>query len=619
MRFLKFSLAILFLAIPGVMADTPEVLISDPAGVSGFELTTTTAFSASLLDYPTIIQNKGLLWWSSPGICPGGTEFPHNATIRVRGTISSATRNVVTACDVLQSVNANVVRDDAYVYFFRNRQLHRQAINASESDSTTPMTTSPYTPTLPSYQPTAFLEHAQGFLYWGRFQNVSGNVNILRLDTEGSSIEPVVTLSAVASPVQKMKFCTYVDAAGASAESLLILLEDGRLYRYRFGGSLVLLGSGILDFAVHTRSSLFGSTTSAYSIQGDASPGSAVPGRLLKIDVDTAASSVVYTAPGRNKLVGVAADSAQFVNPFGTTRTKYIYLSEASITCDLFCLISDVVTKRSAFPASSGSFVPIVVSGGGGNLRSDDRFLYFTDYPSGTTIKRISTGAAPIEFDVQVDGLEVNQAIQTLNNDSALVANKDGIFVRGYAHLRANTTGLDRYFPVATLRVYLNGSEIAGSPFSPINNPSIDGTTDMALLRTNREASFLFQLPPLPPGSLGMTMTVNPNHVPSETGVDPYGNNTATLSPPLAVVRRGSPPLVLVPINTPYGFYSHKSPGLPGILRRAKSLLPVEDFKLFVRFQEPLDDLFVRIFQFFTDPKADKSDSVALAFLDDLA
>ena len=223
--------AALVAAVGNVVADTPVVLITDPAGVSGFELTTTTAFSTSLLDYPTIIQNKGLLWWSSPGVCPGGTEFPHNATIRVRGTISGATRNVVSACDVLQGVNANSVRDDAYVYFFRNRQLHRQAINASESDSTAPLTTSPYVPTLPSYQPTAFLEHAQGFLYWGRFQTVSGNVNILRLDTESSVTELVVTLSAVSSPVRKRRKC-----GGPWDESMAAL---------GYGSFASVLGSGV--------------------------------------------------------------------------------------------------------------------------------------------------------------------------------------------------------------------------------------------------------------------------------------------------------------------------------------------------------------------------------------
>src|SRR5207244_3436646 len=96
--------------------------------------------------------------------------------------------------------------------------------------------------------------------------------------------------------VQKMQFVHFTEGS-FTLDGLIVLLGNGKLYRYKFNrsGTLNQIASGISDFAVHHTFSLFGiSTATIYAAEGQAgvvSP-NAAPGRLFKIDGADGSSSV---------------------------------------------------------------------------------------------------------------------------------------------------------------------------------------------------------------------------------------------------------------------------------------------------------------------------------------
>lgn len=97
-----------------------QTVLTDSNGISGFELYT-----------------NGIYWWSAGGGCVG--EFKHQSTIRVRGTLTAATKSLAADCTILDAETDNAVRDDAYLYFFTLGQLQRKALSAAESDPSEPL------------------------------------------------------------------------------------------------------------------------------------------------------------------------------------------------------------------------------------------------------------------------------------------------------------------------------------------------------------------------------------------------------------------------------------------------------------------------------------------------
>lgn len=602
---MKLRLAVTCLAFASglwvvpVRGSTPTILVTVTEGIKGFDLYST-----------------GLYWWDSPGQCSG--EFPNDATIRLRGTTTGSTRNVVRDCTFMVSEFCRPVRDEAYFYFFVGRQLYRKAVNAAETDPAQAVDTAPLNPTLGSTQTGATLELGDGYLYFARYVASSGTISIYRYKTDGTAAADFLYSIAGTTQVTKMKWFRYPDEAAGTIDAIVTLHDDGKLYRRKFNttGTLTLLGTGVTDFAVHKRTTIgFITTTSIYATRGTQYPSPGVaPGTLVRYNADTAAATTLYTATGDNQLLSVATDSDEFVNPLGGA-SKYIYVTEGTVDCDLFCTISDRVIRRNTTPGTSGSWALIVNTDAGEGLRSDDDYLYFVG--ANNTIRRLASDAPPVQLDIQADRIEAVQIVQKPDNSWPLIANRDATHVRGYAHLRTNTTGVGSYAVSARLDVSLNGNPIEGSPFQNINNAYVDATADRLVLRTNRDAGFLFRLPPLAPGTLALTMTVNPERSLVETGTSPYGNN-AVSSPLISVVptpggtlRPPRPTLMLVTMGTPQGIYNQYSQGFNGILARTRSLLPIEDI-VWYGAQHPFEDLFVQSF-FFTNPADPEAPSFALA------
>jgi hypothetical protein len=567
----------LLLSLGPWASSAPVPVAIDNNGISAFEL-----------------FGSGIYWWSAHGVC--GTEFPHDAGIRLRGTMSSGTKTLESSCGILNSYSDTVARDDAYAYFFSNRQLMRKALNAAAGDPAQVMATAGLNPTLPAGQLGAALELAQSQLYWAR---TSGNTSdFYRMPTDGSS-GPQYFLTIVnggGGEVVKMKWIHFDDGA-QNVDGLVILFSNGNLWRFKLypTGILNFVAGGVSDFTLHTVFNLFGNnTTTIYVAVGETGlvTQNSAPGKLLAVNLSSGATSTLYTAAGINQIIGVTTDSDESIFATGT---KNLYLAEGVVTCALFCTVSDVVLRRHALPAGPNGWDLILASGGGGNLRSDDSYLYFTVTNS---IKRLATDAPALELDVAADALEVVQAIQDLNSSISLVANHP-TYVRGYAHLVTNTTGQATWFPSASLRGFLNGVELPGSPIDPVNNPVVDRTNDLGVLRSDLTHCFLFELPdewvkpgplPLNLNTLSFSMTVNPMLSLPETPTHPLANNTVT-SVPATLVKKGWPCIVPVRIYSTGPDYDFDNPNFRPNFERARSLMPVEDFSVFAyAATEPVGD-----------------------------
>jgi len=550
------SLLGVLLLVTAVWAAT---VVTDPLGISGFEL-----------------YGNGLLWWDGPGGCSG--EFPHDSTIRLRGVETGTTKNVARACDVLNGEEYSVVRDTTYVYYTGNGQLMRKAVSTVESIPGTIVPTPGYPQALPGDEKSAALLLAQGHLYWPRYYELNDASAIVRMPTNGST--GPVYVSGSAGRVHKMMWKPHDGGV------LVWLTTQGNLWRHKFStGNRLQLASGVTDFDIIMAYQRFTipptpPVTSVYAAHGIVHPTPGDPkGFLQRIDIESGNATVVYVAGGVNQLSGVALDNDYVVRSIPGLHAPSVYIAEQSVTCgDLFCTANDTFIRRHKLPGAVDGGWDVIVGTGvsGGNLRSDDDWLY---YISGNSIEKVDTDAPPIELDFQADGLEAIQTTQRLTNNVPLVAGKS-TFVRGYAHTATDTTGKATWFPDAQLRGSLNGIEFPDSPLSPLDWARVDRTSDWATLRPSADRSFLWQLPSswVQPGSLELEMTIDPRGALPETG--DVAPNSVTLGQAVQVRDKGSPCVEFKRMHTPITIATNP-PGFTSIMNRAKTLMPVEDFRLF--------------------------------------
>lgn len=533
-----------------------ETVITDGDGINGFEL-----------------YQNGLYWWSAGGGCGG--EFPHESTIRLRNTLGSSTKSLVKDCTVSRRFADNAVRDDSYVYFFQNGQLSRKALNASQQDAAQALALAP---ALPAGAGGSNLVVAEGKLYWAVYNVQNNNSTIFRMPADGSQA-PVIVTTALRQ-IDKLAWRRYTDASSQSQEALIWITDDARLFRYRIGSAGVPqeLASSVADFAIHTTFNLLSSTTSLYAAIGaDTVNSNTAPGKVLQINIDTGAQSTVFNATGHDQVLAVGTDSAASL--LLNAATKNIYIAVASVACgDLFCSFGNTSIHRHALPANVNGWQLIVASGVGGNLRSDDQWLYYVN-GAGVQIERIKTDAPALELDLKADGVEIVQVVQSLNQDVKLVTGKP-TFARGYAHFVKNTTGKSDWLPSASLRGFLNGVELAGSPLAPINSINLDTTSDINVLRNNLARSYLFRLPAnwvKNAGSLTVEFTVDPQGVLPETAS--RADNKIGAKAPATLVKKADSCLDFVRMHTVNTIAANPT-GLTEIVARAKSLLPVQEFQV---------------------------------------
>jgi len=559
-------------------ADQVQQLVAEPTNAT---INNINGFGLSYTAY-----NSSLFWWSGQSTC--GPEFTSNARIGSLGTVTFPPKTPNYTLDNCLIAPAYVAQDSAYYYYTDSKtgRLYKKALNAKTTDPSTEIPT-PYTPLSSPWQFGAMMRW-NGRLYWTA--NLPGNqlqVNSINPDGTSPSQDLVLDAATAGNHVKKLAGFTY-SGAGGPVDALFILTDDGYLFRQDVNPrayETVTVDTGALDFAIRNERSFSAppfphlvSVQTLYAAKGVSSagcPSSAPPGTLVALDAGTAGGGeiLLHAASGQGQVTSVAVDD------------QYLFVTE-----DDLCGTVNISRQASSsvLPVFSTNGWDLILSGAlgdvvGDHLQSDGNWLYFA---KANTINRYPTGAPAIGLDFAADALEVVQASQDLNQSVALVANKD-TYVRGYAHV-ALASGITN--TVFYIYARLNGS-LNGNALPPIDSPLAGITTQASLdtLRSSLAGTFLFELPQswVQPGTLQLTMTINPDQSPPETGSNPLANNSVSLAP-VSFTQKGNATLVLTPMRTDFPNYDPTSPnsGLNAILARARSLLPVEDFNIYVQTEQ---------------------------------
>lgn len=539
--------------------DVPQLVLDDPDGITAFEL-----------------FNGGIYWWDGNGVCTG--EFPNDATIRLRGQMSSTSRSVLFDCHAMPGdYGSNTVRDGSFFYFVYNNAIHRKSVNADESDDSYPL------PNAPAIAGGAYLDLVDTTLYIAAFNSTTHRTSIWKMHADGSQSAQLLYMSdySSANGVRKMKWVSHKNAAGTSVESILLLLANGKLIRKQIDPSAaeVLMRSDATDFTILFTRYFEASWTRAYVTTGTLTPDeTSPPGQLLKIDLASGETQTLYTASGvnpGNQLLSVTTDASGYAVP-----PKKVYITEGIVSCDMFCNFIGWALYRGE--AVTGNLEMIVPADGGSNLRVDDQNLFFTRDDG---IYYINKGVDPPELDFTADGLEVTQAGQTLNNDIRLIADRR-TYARGYAHVVTDTTGKSQWTTGAHLHGYRNNFELPDSPLTPDALFKISDNISLAEARMNLPYSALFRLPDewTAAGDLDLRFIINEDQSPVETGAE---SNIYDLSSPVHFYSKIRPCQIFVPICTwqaPTYFPVNHVNEFARIQTRMKTLVAVPEFN--VRFFE---------------------------------
>ena len=541
------------------------------------------------------IYRQGL-FWTTPSLS-GGVEFSHQgsaAFIGYRlGPISSPYYAHLSG-----HLLTHAVRDDSYLYYTEPGGVHRKPINGDPSAEGGLIGGG-----WNVNQPGALMTY-NGRVYCAMgdtsaFGN-EGNLTIEYFDAPGVNgvfqvpikVAHGRDLGGNPGAVTKMAVA-YRRLAGVSSlvPYGLALTTQGQLLRFElegdffslFGGAVVI-ASDVADFAVR-REQFYDSSRlrlpyeqdAIYAAIGRFQCAGDARAKLVSLDPISDAQSVVWTAPDGARLLAVGTDD------------QYLFVStiQATAASGFGCTtIGDGVIRSKLSPAfprflnlnPDANWDPIELTAGS-NLRSDGQYLYFTYEQQ---IRRMATTSPRIRLDIAAVGLEAVQAIQDFNNSVPLVQGKSTI-VRAYGKVVENSKGLANLQVSASLRAYKDGIELPGSPVFAANYPALDTVSDLATLRTDRSRSFYFAMPQswLVPGTVNLNFTVNPfNSLPESA--DALVNNTASAA--IKVVPGRQPSLVFEAMSSTHPNYSPNNPGsgFADILDRAKSLLPVSGFKVYL-------------------------------------
>lgn len=531
---------------------------------------------------------QGLFWTEGRGVCSG--EFCSHSKLNVFGYLGGWPSRVVEDCTVHFS---GVARDDLYLYYGSNGRIYRKAVSAGAADPATELPAPPYTPT-PAGREMGPLALLNGVLYWT--DSNGSEFGVFSMNMDGTN--PQLLMTGNGPKVTKMVAYTYSASFLNWVEALFMLNQTGTLLRYDVNpaGSFVvtLATAGVTDFAIRDESATAGSFitffTTVYAATGQlyGLQQSTPPGQVLAINAVTGNTTIACTNGAQDQVTSIAADNLN------------LYFTVQPVDWDPlfgYLLGSPSIWRKSdasSYPHPDSA--PVLIgtqTDAGQDLRSDGKWLYFLGGPANnpgadSAIKRLATDAPALQLDVQADALELVQAIQDMNGSVTLVANRP-TFARGYAHLALNTTGKNTWFSTALLRGFRNEVELPGSPIVPVLGMVLPSSTvTLATLRSNLNQSFLFELPDSwvtpsvsPLDTLFLSMTVNPSQELPETTTDPLVNNTVTYAAPTPFTAKSRPCIVTVPLwcNSPP--YYPGMTGFGGMMERARSLLPIDDFDIF--------------------------------------
>jgi hypothetical protein len=401
--------------------------------------------------------------------------------------------------------------------------------------------------------------------------------------------------------VERLVGHTVLNSSGVRLrDSIFVLTLDRTLYRCDldpFQPTPVLVARDVWDFAIRDESVPIAGgsfppqrsyTTSIYAAIGEIGGGRS--GQLLRISAVNNVSSVFLDTITPNFHVrGVAADSSRLFLTLTPVRSATVIggSSYDELNAQIQSTLAPAHSGTTPPPVNFQTIVDRSNAGPqmeGRNLRISGQRLYWY---TGNSIWRVASDAQPIERDFEAVAVEVVQTTQDLSHTTRLVANKPTV-ARGYARVARDSSGAFRYRPNARLHGRLNGVPLPGSPLSPSYHPTVGITNTLGTFRSHTDQCFLFDLPNewVQHGHLLLDFVVNPDQGIPETGISPLANNSVSTGP-IDVIRMGSPCLVFIPIHTHGPQYDPTAPDseFAGILARAQSLLPVNNFRFAIKTQ----------------------------------
>ena len=554
------------------------------------------------------LKMTGIIWWDTALFAgpscppPPGENTNDGANIQIKGWWKANPHTIedVNCKALAYSDSANVVRSGQMLYYFVDGQLSRKAINLGPDVPATPLANAPRL-TLSSGSAVLALDSA-GYLVWADHvihqqlgEYIADNV-FYRMKADDSEPAQQLFVHKNVRPVTQLAAMIYT-VTGIHLRTLAWRTNQGDLYRYQpvsgGGASVVKLADNVREFAVHLYrvDNIRNATILAVTGAGVVTPSSPTS-KLVQINPRTAAQNELsFNLQGKNQLVSVAVDSDSL-----TPTPKNIYVSEAFYNCSANTCQKEQgnrIYRRQLFTdGQSGSCIEAFClmldrEDGGVQLESDDLWLYFA---RGDKLYRFPTNAPPIERDFVATHLEVNQAIQNLHNEFALVAGHPTV-VRGYATLAQDSTGVNHYQVTARLTATLNGQPLPET-LLPVKSVILNQSDTLVDQRQAINKTYLFKLPDhwvrnledsftgaFVPSRLKLTMTINADNALGETVGGQYANNSVEAT--VDVFQRATTCLAVVPMLTEAPIPNLEQLPMAELVKNVHRLWPASGIKVY--------------------------------------
>jgi hypothetical protein len=280
--------------------------------------------------------------------------------------------------------------------------------------------------------------------------------------------------------------------------------------------------------------------------------------------------SILYIAPNQFTLDTLYTASADwFPGELATARLSALSFGDSHVFWTETNPPDEGRLRR--VPIGGGTGVDIAVGSSGMDRRvfTDNRYVYFADivFGVGATLYRLPLNASAIQRDLAFDAWEVTQAVQNLDNEVPLVADKP-TFVRVYGR---QLSGPAASATDAWLAGTRGGNPLPGSPLQPIEG-SVSLAPGAGYDRADLEDGWLFRLPAswTDAGAVELEAVVDPRQAYNDPN---RGNNDATRT--FTFDREPRACLFLWPVLTHQPEPSYQDPNFWETIDRFERLWPI--------------------------------------------